>query len=333
MKHKPYILNLDMMASIIRKAPNLNLISKKDRNEKALQIACAFLYANEPKMKETLELLIHCEEYHWLTHGKQVTFFDSTETARAIIESSYNIEDFSTLYNGDESFMLALPDDLKMGNTTAQSGIMVNIGMHSLRAENMVNPFSKWAKMPAPEIIWDEEQKPGDWGIYACYQQQLGSHEYMRFAFPSHTLPEIMKMRDFNDYRDYLKQTNRFDYFRGANLDAPEEAYQFDIIRLIAGLLLYRKALPDRIHPGMPGGFKEQAYQSRYVEQHKPQTIHSPATQANIAMGAHYRSWHFRQLMAERYYQGDYAKLRKGERIVFVRDSMVNREVEAETVT
>jgi hypothetical protein len=331
MKHAPYLLHLDMLAKLIRNAKHLGLINKKDRNETALQKAANFLYHQEKQMIYTLDFMVDCEEFHWLRSGKQVTFFDSAETARAIIDSSFAIENIASLYNGPEAFMLALPEGLQLGGIPAAGGLLVNICQHDKRGEQIVNDFCSWIKYPAPEVTYDAKDV-SDFAIYACYQQKLGSNEYIRFALPSHSLEQIMKFPDAESYSEYINRTNNFHFFYGSDLGAAEQSYQFDLARLIVGLMLYKKALPERIKAGMPSQFKTQHYQSRTIDGHKPQIIHSPATTAADTKGAHYRSWHFRQLMADRFYQGDYAKLRRGERIVFVRDSMVNREIEAETV-
>ena len=331
MRHKAYMLHLDMITRMVRKSGRID-ISKKDTSEKALQKAATYLYKEEPRMMHTLDFMVDSEEHFWLTHGKHTYFFDSSETARALIDSSYSIEDLSAVYSGMESFMLCLPDDLMLGGQKVTGGVLVNLSLHSERGDHMINHFSKWIDKPAPNVEYDSDKTNA--GLYCCYQQDYGSFEYMRLAMPLDNIGLSLKFKSAEEYGEYMASTNKFNYFAGADLDAPEQAFQFDLIRLIAGLLLYKKAMPERFKQGMPFSFKEQNYDSRYIKNHKPQILHSPATAAKESIhSAHYRSWHFRQLMNERYYHGEHEHKPKGSRIVFVKDSMVSREVEAETVT
>ena len=57
-------------------------------------------------------------------------------------------------------------------------------------------------------------------------------------------------------------------------------------------------------------------------------TLRGPKGYTGRRQGAHYRRWHFRTLKHERYYQsGEWAGKPIGSRVVFVRDSFVNKDV------
>ena len=56
------------------------------------------------------------------------------------------------------------------------------------------------------------------------------------------------------------------------------------------------------------------------------------AIQQKASPTGHWRSFHYRQLMHERYYQGEYKDWKPGSRIVFVRESFVGEEVTPETL-
>jgi len=331
MKHKAYLLNVDLLTRIVRSHAHLGILSKKDKTEKAIQLALTYLYKRSPEMLQTLEFIIQIEEYHWLTSGKHVTFFDSVETAQALINSSYNIDNAQSLYTGMDSFMLALPDNLMLGGKPAASGLLVHVMLHDDR-QSMVDKFCKWVGMKHSPQVTVDDWKGSTFAIYASYQQKQGSNEYIRFALPSSSLMEVMRFTTHAEYTAYMKATNKFKYLMGADLDAPEQAYQYDILRLIVGLMLYKKAMPDRVTAGMPSSVSTKDVETRYVQNPQTQTIHSPATHAGAERGSHYRSWHFRQLMADRFYKGEHEKAARGSRVVFVRDSMVNREIDAETV-
>jgi len=53
--------------------------------------------------------------------------------------------------------------------------------------------------------------------------------------------------------------------------------------------------------------------------------------QRDASQSTHYRSFHFRQLMHERYYKNEYENIPVGSRIVPVRDTFVNKDIEPST--
>jgi hypothetical protein len=323
---------MDLLTRMARKSGAIN-ITKKDTTESALQRAMTFINKKEPRMLDTLEFLIHAEEYYWLKNGKHAYFFDSSATARALIDSSFVINDLGAACENGETFMLCLPDDLTLGNQKVTSGALVVIGKHIDRADFVINSYAKWIDKGKLQCNMDMGEDPEHLGLYICYQEHYGSCEYMRMAMPISNVNKCLSFDSADEYNAYMKKTNAFNYFAGIHLDAPEMSFQFDLVRLVGALLLYKKAMPERLKQGLPFSFKEQHFDSRYIKSHKPVVLHSPAASAQGAnMSVHYRSWHFRQLMDKRFYQREHAAKPIGSRIVFVRDSIVNREIEAETV-
>jgi len=106
------------------------------------------------------------------------------------------------------------------------------------------------------------------------------------------------------------------------------------IVRLVASVLIYIKALGDEVlHRGVPNKKNNRAgllEKTSPTKSNNPKTftLKGPKGYTGRKQGSHYRRWHFRTLKHERYYQtAEWAGKPVGSRVVFVRDSFVNKEV------
>ena len=106
------------------------------------------------------------------------------------------------------------------------------------------------------------------------------------------------------------------------------------IVRLVASVLIYIKALGDEVlHRGVPNKKENRAgllEKTAPTKSNNPKTftLKGPRGYTGRKQGSHYRRWHFRTLKHERYYQtGEWAGKPIGSRVVFVRDSFVNKDV------
>ena len=106
------------------------------------------------------------------------------------------------------------------------------------------------------------------------------------------------------------------------------------IVRLVASVLIYIKALGDEVlHRGVPNKKENRAgllEKTSPTKSNNPKkfTLKGPRGYTGRKQGSNYRRWHFRTLKHERYYQtGEWAGKPIGSRVVFVRDSFVNKDV------
>jgi len=106
------------------------------------------------------------------------------------------------------------------------------------------------------------------------------------------------------------------------------------IVKLVASIMVYINALGDEVlHRGVPFKKENAKFLSKGLnptDKKEPDlfTLRGPKGYTGRKQGAHYRRWHFRTLKHERYYQsGEWAGKPIGSRVVFVRDSFVNKEI------
>jgi hypothetical protein len=111
-----------------------------------------------------------------------------------------------------------------------------------------------------------------------------------------------------------------------------------DICKLICSVLVYCQALGDEVlHKGVP--FKKDNVIKLPKNANKKKgttsmTLRGPKGFSSKRAQSHYRKWHFRTLKDERFYQSDEWKDKpRGSRVVFVRDSVVNRDVSPHVLT
>ncbi|MBE9541677.1 MAG: hypothetical protein IMF01_05105, partial [Proteobacteria bacterium] len=107
MRYRPYRLNMEVIARIIRKTKAFKLPKVKNLN--TMQKALAWTYKNSGAKLGDMEAIIHAEEYYWLSGDKTVYFPESAEMADNIMRGSYTIQSEEALYDGAESFIINLP--------------------------------------------------------------------------------------------------------------------------------------------------------------------------------------------------------------------------------
>ena len=110
---------------------------------------------------------------------------------------------------------------------------------------------------------------------------------------------------------------------------------QYAVYRLLACLSIYLSATESiYLKKGLPGSHlssismvdrltRPQAYILNQTDTIKKSSGSSPEE--------HYRIFHFRNLRAEKFYQGEYKHLPQGSRWVFVKDSLVNSKANGHT--
>ena len=111
-----------------------------------------------------------------------------------------------------------------------------------------------------------------------------------------------------------------------------------DVCKLICSVLVYCQALGDEVlHKGVPFKKDNVIKLSKNTNKKKgttSMTLRGPKGFSSKRAQSHYRKWHFRTLKDERFYQSDEWKDKpRGSRVVFVRDSVVNRDVSPHVLT
>jgi len=328
MKHRNYSLTTEKNANLMRKHGFIKT-SKKKKGIDYIRMGIKNTYNMVTDFHNTLEAVIFAEEWYWLNTDRQCYFFDDIDVANNVAKGSYRVDDITPVFKRNEAFMLMLPKGFKIGGHSKGGGLLVNIFNHMDRKDDIFKPFYN-------DVLGQEEPNVtatgdmGNWTISVAYQEKAKGNEYMRCSVPNFNLNKIVSLNNALEYKEYMIETNKFDYFEGMDLEGAEYQYQYEMLRLVAGFLVYRHALPERVRDGFPQGGKRDS-ETASIRNTRGSVLRAPQG-LDIAHQAHYRSWHFRQLMDERFYKGEHKDKPAGSRIIFVKDSMVNREVKASTI-
>ena len=144
-------------------------------------------------------------------------------------------------------------------------------------------------------------------------------------------IPALLTAKDGGDFKRMLGTFE--DYNNVLPLSDVESDLQYLITRLVAMIGLYSHSFPDRLRDGYPTNSPPKNMEPVLHKKWHSMRLGLPTEASGDNDKAyHYRSWHFRQLMDKRYYQGEHATKPIGSRVVFVRDAMVGRDIEAETL-
>ena len=326
-------MNIEKCFNMLRKS-GVHGINKKDRGMKGMQAAMNKIYTRAPEIISTMEPSFHADEYYWATKSKKVYFPASEELVKNLIAGSFNIQDPVALMGGEsESFILMLPKGMEIGGRKVGSGLLVTMMPIKQRAESMFPELFQWIGIPTPEIV-----VPGglvtDFSIAINYQEDIDTIGYSRLIMPSSDFSTVIAMKSADEFIEYYEKTNQCPNLDGyMPLDREGYVYQFELFKLVCGFLVYRRCMADRFTEGLPAEFNKFESTSACMPEYKAAVFTGPDGYSHGPKSAHYRSWHFRQLMDERYYKGVHAAEKPGSRVVFVRDSYVGAEVEPETVT
>jgi len=327
MKYRTYNLNSERITRMARKNKAVKIL-KKDTAIDGIKKALEWLYRTQAGIISTMECVIHAEEYLWLRGDKRVYFPADLEMAQDIIRGTYSVKDASAFYIEPESFILNLPEGFTLNGSDKGSGLLVTVSPHDDRAKSVYGEFMDWLSLPPVNVEVDNEG--GEFTIMVTYQDVNHSELYSRVAIPSFNALKVLHMHSAEEYQTYMNETNNFKFDQHMRLSKDELAYQYEIMRFVCGFMVYKKALPHRISEGLPAIHSKVT--STPLTKNKTNYLVKHPTGERGASAGHYRSWHFRQLMDERYYRGEHKDKKIGSRVIFVADSYVIRDIEAKTV-
>lgn len=325
MKYNTYNLALELLT---RTARQRGMINKRVKGNTAIMDASRILYAYTPGILETMEYVIHAEEWHWLNTERVVYYPGSMDLMRSLTAAKFSASDSAAFYDGFESFLLSFPAGVSFSGKPAQS-CMITICQHNLRAMSFLNKFTK--SMCGVTVPVEHNMHGDGYSISVNYCDHDLDGAYTRLVLDSNLLPQYLACTSVEDHIKLVNKHNDFNYVGGITLSDTDHHYQYELIRFILRFLMYKKALPERIIDGLPG-CNRQELESVYTTHRRHRVIQPPKINKE-SPAAHYRSWHFRQLMHEKYYRNEYAEHEHGSRVIFVSDSFVGNKTTPQTVT
>lgn len=134
-------------------------------------------------------------------------------------------------------------------------------------------------------------------------------------------LVTILNSKNFTEFKSLVKPIKNMNWY-DSELNDDEMELQYAIFKLVLSISVYTMAKENAIKEGFPPvkGFVLDRPFGEEVTSYSLMT----SFQQHASPKEHYRSWHIRQLVHEKFYQGEYATLPPNTRFVFVDDAIVN---------
>jgi hypothetical protein len=317
MSYHTYYLNLARIEQIMWKA-NLLKYTKKQRGMATMRDAIRTILLHEEKMYRTIDLPIMLEEYKWL-QDRHVIFPENKTLLNRLLKATTKIKDSTKLFSEEQTFMLALPRDFKIHSQPA-TGVLVHISNWTKR-RHLTHDFFDWVNLPQPDL----KRTTQEMTVCITYQHHSDTKDcYYRAIIPVSLIGKLLNAESGAEYWDILGKFDDTANIGALELTHDQAAYQQVLVRLILAVLLYKKTVPTALISGYPVHKKKAPKMDmRSVTKYSDFTLQIPHSEHNSPT-FHYRSWHFKQLMADRYYQGEYENLERGSRVIFVKDTFVN---------
>lgn len=328
MPQRMYRFSLEWHAKALRKQLNL----KNPHALADMAKAHDWKIKRIPEIVSAVDTTIAMEEWDWLaSNNKRAYFFKDADLARKVMNGIHRITDPSMLYECPESFLLSLPEELDVN--PGGSGLLVSFMDYKYRSGKLAESFFSAMGRETPETSNDKAIDIMLTVNYLAPNDSKSDMAWTCLSLPLEWITDIVRMSEESEYCAFMSDRTRMqDNNYAVPLTHDEQVKQFYVFKLVCGFLLFRKALPERFINGTPGEGNP-LYATKTSARAHFQTLLPPVAKSDRSTSVtHYRSWHFRQLMNERYYRGEHKNKKLGSRFVFVSDSVVGRDIEALTV-
>lgn len=292
---------------------------------------------NVTKLEERIELTGSIE-WSYFRSGTPAIFPESKNLLEKLFHSNY-------LFNGDfklsfpfKTFQVAIPRGFEVDGVKIPP-FLVRICRFSEMVEEH-KAFLKEADINASEDYLIEDMISKDMHIGISISGDKNSHGLNGyFQIKESIISSAVKSRNVKEFAALLNEQHKLDLAEG-KADASKDykykwgsddktAVEFAIVKILAVLSIYLSATENvYLKKGLPGSHMTSIGLVNHIDKPTPHLLKQTETikklSNNNSPDEHYRVFHFRNLRAERYYQGEYKDIPIGSRWVFVKDSLVN---------
>lgn len=286
------------------------------------------------ELLDTLDILVMSSENIWRKRGSHVIFPESLETLLRLAKTEVhgNLIDWPFPY---DTFVVSVPDGFKI------DGIPVPPFLVSVEDYNGHTALrTLFKELGKPDFNIMSDKKLDGYRISISFQaDKVKDTETYHYCHTNVMLSQLDDLSaisgtDFTALGRAITEAGRKDYVGRVELSESDAKLTGFMVRFVVGLAVYHKATNGEFfRDGFPDGKKQQlsGIRSADIKGLKSHTF-TIASMDRSATAAHYRSWHFRQLRAERFYRGEHAGEPVGSRWIFVKDTVVGEKVEPHTV-
>lgn len=341
---KGYSLYPFLMDDIVRTSKKMDRKNglkntKKDRGHAPV---VRDLFQKMPNMAQSMETVVMADEFYWLEHSdRHVIFPQNEDVIKKLLGAKIDLRNTAPIQMPHDTFVLGMPKGFKYKGFELPS-VLINWCSPSTR-DYIIQQFSKKYIGVQLEREKDKTQFENDFALMVNYRmpdedlnqkmpEASGQLACMRSCAPQTLIPDMLRCEDGEDYKRVLGDFYCYD--NAIPLNDYDHNVQYYIMKLVLMIAIYANSFPGALSSGYPG-VPPKNLVPRLHQKWRNLSLGLPSDhiQQEEDKQYHYRSWHFRQLMHEKYYQGEHKDLPPGSRVVFVKDTMIGRKIEAETLT
>ena len=300
----------------VRKKAGLKNVSEK--------ILMQMIHKKRPDLIFSMDYQILMEEHYWLNSKKHIIYPQNSDVLDVLLKAKFTLKETAGFDLPHKSFILALPKDFTI-NGHKPSGVLVSWETYRKREQTIIRQFWEDIEIKGIPIKEPEGRNIDERAISIAFHMKPDNDRpaYYRMTMPESMIPGILE-GDEKVQDDLNRGFNRTTYIDYVSTENSEKKTQHDLFRIICALGIYTMHSDEVLVEGYPG---------RLAPQHFPpdaraanrSTLKMLAKRKGTSPTAHYRSWHFRQLLDEKYYRNEHAKKPRGSRVVFVRDTEVKQ--------
>lgn len=305
-----------------------------------------FMLSYNPKLIGGMDFIVMADEWNWLHHTERnVIFPTSPEILQKLFDARIDIQNVNCIVMPHDSYVLAMPKGYSINGFEIPSVLITWHGpegrdaiINNVTKAVFGKPVERDRKASAQ---WDHEHmltmiyRMPFRGTFADPHLAVDNIGTYRVSIPASWIPDLLSSQSAAEFLQHLTRHGRYSERYNDTLDLSEEdaAQQYAIFKLVIMLAIYAHNYPGALKPGFPG--KEPKFMEPRLHGKWRKSTIEMSTDHSTRSGpekTHYRSWFFRQLMAPRYYKGEHENKPVGSRVIFVRDTMVGREVTPEAL-
>ncbi|KLV03505.1 hypothetical protein ABT56_18905 [Photobacterium aquae] len=281
-------------------------------------------------LASSIEIHVMADEFSLFRNNNIIYPCDSTLLDK-LFNAKYDISNITILTYPAESFVMAMPSGYQFNGVHLPS-FMVNVCDNKMADELIYQPFCK-ALMGDSHVLQSPPRDIDDIKISLCFKDRH-SDGYVRVQFYQHEIPDLLAIDNIEQFKSYMDKVNQkhHDLYRRKQREANDIDMEIEIrlIKLVASLFVYHTASEGRfLRMGLPKSTAK--FEQCQAVKNTPATfmelgLYRDTENANgTRPDTHERTFYFRQLMSERYYQGKHSNRVRGSRWVFVPATVVNQ--------
>lgn len=300
-----------------------------DKRQKSLsdEQKIALIIEHEPNMVHSLDFQIFCEEYYWKRQGRHCIFPRDAEVIDRLLSADFEAGQLESLELPFNSFVVAMPRGYQIDGIEIPS-CLITWGEFTKSGKVVMDPFCDAAGIPRLTHTYPTA-RDGQKYVSIVYRDTIGSSPakllYARSTLTTDQFKALLDTRNLDEFTRLAGNYSHSSYHSIVDNEPHDQVIQYHMLKLVLAMAIYNQATEgEHLKDGIPGpGTKLLGMPAgtRPISS----TISMPALSRgdHDSPQAHYRRWHFRQLVHERYYTKEHAGKPRGSRWTFVRDAYV----------